>query len=66
MVEPTPIRKQQGPAPFYNFSVTFDEAEVQGLFSMGLSREQIFQRIMESIAEVIWEALPAPVNNVPS
>lgn len=64
MAEPIPIRRS--PAPFYTFSITFDEAEVQSLLSLGLSREQVFQRVMETLAEAIWEALPVPTNQVPS
>lgn len=60
-----PFRKPEG-GEFYSFSMSFDDAAVQELFSHGLSREQVFQRIMESLAEAIWEALPMPVTQLPS
>ncbi len=66
MDEQTQVKEPQGSKAFYEFTICFDEPEIQKMLLMGLSREQIFQRIMVSVAECIWESLPTTKQQVPS
>ena len=66
MPGPIPIKKPETGTDFYSMTMSFDEAAVQGLFELGLSREELFQRIMVCVAEEIWDALPMPRSKMPS